>query len=355
MRRLTWLCVAILAATGCSKKEEAPKAPEPPLTNRKPDPPPEPPKPAVDPAVLARGDYLVNVVMNCAACHTPIGPTGPVMEKRFAGGLEFPEPFGTWRSPNITQDQKTGIGSWTDEQIAAAIRTGKRPNGDQMYPIMPYMFYNVLSDDDIKAVVAYLRTIAPIENAVAGNTDLKLPKIPAPPPAGTAPADDPVAQGAYYASLMHCAQCHTPMGPEGPDMKKLMAGDSHGMEMPAFLGTGKLYSANVTPDKKTGIGSWSDDDVIAVITQLKKKDGSPVMGPMAILGMNWGKMQPEHVKGVVAWLRSLPPVENKIPKSTFKPAGPPPGAAPPGEAPKGEAPKGEAPKGEAPAGEAPQK
>ncbi len=281
---------------------------------------------AADPAIVARGDYLVNVVMNCGACHTPMGPQGPDMAKKFAGGLEIPEEFGTWRSLNITQDKKTGIGGWTDEQIATAIREGKRPNGDQLYPIMPYPFYNTLSDADVKAVVAYLRTIPPVENAVAGVTDLKLPKVPVPKPSGKEPESTPVAQGAYYATLMHCGQCHTPMDPKtmAPIADKPMAGGQK-FSMPMF-GTGELYAANITPDKKTGLGGWTDDDYMNAISKLKHKDGSPIMGPMSLLGMNWNKMQPEHMKDVLAWMKDLKPIENKVPKSTFKPKGPPPGA-----------------------------
>lgn len=278
-----------------------------------------------DPKVVERGDYLVNVVMNCGACHTPFGPNGaPDMSKKFAGGLEVPEVFGTWRSLNITQDKKTGIGGWTDEQIAALIRTGKRPNGDQLFPIMPYGFYNVLSDKDVKAVVAYLRTIPPVENAVAGNTDLKLPKPTLPAPKGTEPEATPIGRGGYLATLMHCAQCHTPLDEKTmtPLEDKAFSGGQK-FELP-FMGTGVLYSQNITPDKKTGIGAWSDDEITNALTKLKHKDGKPIVGPMMILGMNWSKMQEGDVKDVVAWLRSVKPVENKIPASTFKMKAPPP-------------------------------
>jgi mono/diheme cytochrome c family protein len=160
------------------------------------------PKPAVpDPAVVARGNYLVNVVMSCAGCHTPLGPQGPDMRRAFAGGLEMPEAFGTWRSLNITPDPKTGIGGWTDEEIMNAVREGRRPDGTQLFPIMPYTDFHALSDEDGRAVAAYLRTLEPVENAVARATDLKLPKPPVPPAKGTPPpAPTPVARGAYLVS-----------------------------------------------------------------------------------------------------------------------------------------------------------
>lgn len=281
---------------------------------------------SADPKMVARGDYLVNNVMGCPACHTPMGPQGPDMSKKFAGGLEVPEVFGTWRSLNITQDKKTGIGGWTDEQIATLIREGKRPNGDQVFPIMPYPFYNHLSDTDVKSIVAYLRTIKPIENAVEGNKDLKLPKVPVPKPEGKEPGKEPAAQGAYYATIMHCAQCHTPMDEKtgAPIEAKAFAGGQK-FTLP-FMGTGDLYSANITPDKKTGIGDWTDDQILTAIKEQKKKDGKPINGPMTILGMGWRGMHEDDLKNVVAFLHSLKPIENKVPKSSFKPR-PPPGAA----------------------------
>jgi mono/diheme cytochrome c family protein len=338
------ICAGAALLPACTKEEvkvtaeaAAPSASPSTATSKAAELPKEAPK--ADPAVLARGDYLVNVVMNCAACHTPMGPAGPDMAKRFAGGLEITEPFGTWRSPNITQDKKTGIGGWTDEQIATAIREGKRPNGDQLFPIMPYPFYHSLSDADVKAVVAFLRTIPAMENTVAGNTDLKLPKVPMPKPKGEAPAADPVAQGAYYSTIMHCGQCHTPMDEKtgAPQTDKLMSGGQK-FNLPPVMGTGDLFASNITPDKKTGIGSWSDDDITNAMTKLKHKDGAPIFGPMALLGMNWSKMEAGDLKNVVTWLHSLKPIENKVAKSTFKPKGPPPGAPGGSAAPSGSAP-----------------
>ncbi len=288
--------------------------------------------------VLARGEYIAGVA-GCALCHTAFGPKGPALDKMWAGGLEIPEAFGTWRSPNITQDKKTGIGGWSDEEIIAAVRQGKRPDGSQMYPIMPYPFYNAMSDGDAKALVAYLRTIPAIENAVAGNTDLKLPKMEVPPAKGAEPGDDPVKRGEYLAALAHCAVCHTPMGPEGMDMSKFMAGGSP-MEIPAF-GEGALHPPNLTPHPETGIGTWTDAEITTALREMKKKDGSPILGPMAMYQMGWAKISDQDIAAIIAYLRSLPPIENAVPKSTFKPHGPPPDAPPPGDADAGAAPGGD--------------
>lgn len=338
-------CILAVCGLVAACDEKKPAAADPPTGSARADsaapvasaevaPPPP------DPALVARGDYLVNKVMACPVCHTPLGANGaPDMAKKLAGGLEIPEVFGTWRSPNITQDKKTGIGGWTDEQIATALREGKRPNGDQLFSIMPYPFYNKLSDKDVKAVVAYLRTVAPVENAVAGNRDLKIPKLTMPKPSGAEPDAAPVAQGAYLASLMHCAQCHTPLDEKTmkPIEDKAFAGGFK-FEIP-FMGKGELYALNITPDKKTGIGSWTDDEIAAAITKQKRKNGAEIQGPMRLLGMGWAHMEATDVKNLVAFLRSLKPIENQVPKSTFKP-NPPPGAASASPASSGGAPGG---------------
>jgi hypothetical protein len=321
-----------LSAGACKKDEDnkaAAQKPDQPADNpadKPADNPADKPeeKPAADPKLIERGAYLSNM-MGCPLCHTPMGPQGPDMSKAFAGGLEIPEEFGTWRSPNITQDKETGIGGWTDEQIIAAIREGKRPDGENLFPVMPYLMYNVLSDDDAKAMVAFLRTIPAVSNKVERLTDLKLPKIPAPPAKGLpASTDDPVAHGAYNASLMHCVMCHTPMTEKGPDMSKAFAGGMK-FSVPMF-GEGDLYAPNLTPDA-TGIKDYSDEDLMNAIMKMKKKDGTMIQGPMAMYQGTWSQLQEDDVKHVIAFLRTLKPIKNKIPKSTFKPKAPP--AAPP--------------------------
>lgn len=320
MRTTLFLLCLSLSLVACKKDEKAApaddkgaaKAPdEAPVT-----PPTEEPEAPADP-IVERGKYLAGL-MGCENCHTPFGPQGPDQSMLFAGGLEIPEVFGTWRSLNITQDKETGIGDWTDEQIITAIREGKRPNGDQLYPIMPYLFYNSMSDYDAKALVSYLRGIKSIANKVERVDDLKMPKIPAPPAKGEVPdTSNPVAHGAYLTSLMHCAACHTPMGPKGLDMSKAFSGGME-LEIP-MLGEGKLYTANLTPDEKTGIGNWSDEEIIASMKEMKKRDGRIIVGPMAMYQRGWFELKDEDAKAITAFLRSLPPIVNEVPKSTFKP------------------------------------
>src|SRR6185437_14237005 len=118
-------------------------------------------------ALIKRGDYLVNGILTCGNCHTPKGPQGDIMEKAFSGGLSWDEPPFKVTAPNITQDKETGIGKWTDAQIKTLMRTGIRPNGAHIAMVMPTGFYHIMTERDLDAVVAYLRTIKPIKNTVA--------------------------------------------------------------------------------------------------------------------------------------------------------------------------------------------
>ncbi|MCB9573898.1 MAG: c-type cytochrome [Kofleriaceae bacterium] len=336
-RSILSVAAALIAVAACHRDDDRPARPDAPAPAAAVDPGPAATATpaAVDPAVLARGDYLVNVVMNCGGCHTPMTADGrPDDARRLAGGLEVREPFGTWRSPNITQDRRTGIGDWTDAEIAAAIREGVRPSGDRLYPIMPYTFYRDLADDDVAAIVAYLRTVPAVTHAVAGNTELALPRPALPPPSGRAPAATPAARGAYLASLMTCGHCHTPLDATGaPDRTRPMAGGM-AFDLPPFLGTGQVFAANLTSDPETGLGRRSDDELARAITALVKHDGTPVVGPMALMGARWSTLRPDDVAALVAYLRTVPPVVNHVPPSTFVPAAAPPApAAGPGDGP----------------------
>ncbi|MBV8840218.1 MAG: c-type cytochrome [Alphaproteobacteria bacterium] len=118
----------------------------------------------------ARGKYLVTV-MSCNDCHTPGYFFGKPDMARFLGGsdvgFEIPG-LGVFHGPNLTPDKDTGLGSWTDAQVATALTTGKRPDGRELAPIMPYRAFATLAKDDIDAIVAFLRTLAPVKNKVEG-------------------------------------------------------------------------------------------------------------------------------------------------------------------------------------------
>ena len=123
-----------------------------------------------DEAQIARGKYLVSIA-GCSDCHTPGGMLGSPDMKRYLGGsdvgFEIPG-LGVFAGRNITPDKETGIGNWTSDQIAAAITTGKRPDGRQLAPIMNYASFSYLTKEDVAAVVAFLQSLPPVKHQVEG-------------------------------------------------------------------------------------------------------------------------------------------------------------------------------------------
>jgi mono/diheme cytochrome c family protein len=252
---------------------------------------------------LERGDYLINGIVACGNCHTPQGPGGPVAGMELAGGLVIEEPELTVITPNITPDPKTGIGKWSDEEIITAIREGRRPDGSIIGPPMPIALYREMSDVDARALVAYLRQVPPVRNAVRKNAyPFPLPASYGPPVGSVpeVPRHDPVRYGAYLAGpLGHCIACHTPMVDlEADYAHRLGAGGNE------YLGPwGVSTSRNITPD---GIGDWSDGQVRLAITEGIGVEGSPLLPPMAFSYYN--TLSEADLDALVAYLRSLPPV-----------------------------------------------
>lgn len=257
---------------------------------------------------LERGAYLTNSIMACGNCHTPQGPDSPVAGRDHAGGTVFDEVPFTAYAPNITPDAATGIGSWTDAQIGAAIRDGVRPDGSIIGPPMPVPFYRVLSDRDLEAVIAYLREIPPAANVVPRSVyRMPLPASYGPPARNVpdVPRDDLVRYGAYLASIGHCLECHTPMTPQGHDMSRAGAGGT------VFRGPwGVSTAANITQDAVTGIGTWTDAQIRAAITQGLHPDGTRLAPPMGYA--YYANMAEEDLDALVAWTRTLKPVRNAV-------------------------------------------
>lgn len=140
--------------------------------------------------LVARGRYVVETIGACGNCHTPKGPTGDLPGRHLAGGAVFDEPPFRAVAPNITPDPETGIGRWTDAQIALAIREGRRPDGSIIGPPMPIELYRGLSDRDLAAIVAYLRTVPPVSNPLP-RSEYRIPLPPSYGPPVTVVADPP--------------------------------------------------------------------------------------------------------------------------------------------------------------------
>jgi mono/diheme cytochrome c family protein len=252
-----------------------------------------------------RGSYLVNTVLTCGNCHSPKGPTGDIPGKEFSGGLSFDEPPFKVTAPNITQDKDTGIGNYTDAQLKAVLRKGTKANGVPVAMVMPSGFYEIMTERDLNAVVAYLRTLKPISNKVP-DPIYKMPQGHPIPPGGEKPfteamLTDKVKKGFYLATIAHCMECHTPFGERGRDFtNRLGAG---GAEFPGPWGM--AVSRNITSSKAKGLGDWTDAEIKRAITQGVRKDGSKLKGPMGF--GYYARMKDADLDAIVAWLRTVPP------------------------------------------------
>ena len=257
--------------------------------------------------LIKRGDYLINGILTCGNCHSPKGMPVAVAGKEFSGGLSWDEPPFKVTAPNITTDKDTGIGAWTDAQIKTVMRTGIRPNGVHTAMIMPTDFYRIMTERDLDAVIAYLRTLKPVSNQVADPV-YKMPQVDHVLPGGEQPYTeammaDKLKKGFYLVTIAHCMECHTPMekGVRKFDTR-LGAG---GFE---FHGPwGVSASRNITSSKTKGIGTWTDDEIKRAITKGISKDGSKLKPPMGY--EYYATLTPDDLDAIVAYLRTVPAVE----------------------------------------------
>jgi mono/diheme cytochrome c family protein len=269
-------------------------------------------------ADIARGKYVFGATGGCG-CHTEPGKGKPVN----AGGRKIDAPFGTVYSTNITPDRETGIGTWTNEQIITAIRLGRRPNGERILPVHPFMAFNGMAEEDLKALVAYLRTLPPVsrQNQAKRITvplfeSVFLPTWLAafaaretPPP--TAPTGG-LARGEYLVKAVgHCGECHTPRGiTQAVDNTRFLAGNPKGPE--------NSEVPNITPDRQTGL-RWSVEEIVEYLGTGNKPDGDTAGSLMSqvIHGTTAGfkDMTRADRTAIAQFLKSVPPVKNTIGKS----------------------------------------
>ena len=264
---------------------------------------------ARDPSRVDRGRYLAEHVSNCFACH----PTGPKLTGQHHWGHDSGIPGEVWAS-NITPDTDTGLGNWTDGQIVRAIREGVDNDHEALAPVMPYLDFAAMSDEDARSVVAFLRT-RPAEHIEVPPHKFDFPfslvvnPIPKPVEAPVKAPDrhDKLAYGKYLAGLAACASCHTPWGQQGPDTKLQFAG---GRTFGPDHADGKeVVSPNITSDPETGIGAWTDDEIREVITMGKLPGDKLLRGPMPSKG--YSGMTDEDLAALVAYVRTIPPIKHK--------------------------------------------
>jgi cytochrome c553 len=310
-------------------------------------------KVAATPDRLVRGGYLVNQVCACGACHTT-RENGHLTESErtdayLGGGNIFVAhgmSDGVW-IPNITPDPETGVGNWSDDELMRAIRDGVGRDGHFMLPFMPFTSYQHLSEEDVRSIVAYLRTVPPFkqpkprqENQLAFMPRMLFTKIgvqmhppahdvpgppPPPQPSGKPDVDEKalkehlIARGRYVTTIGVCGECHslTKKGPRKPEDPQYLAGSEGPMEDPTF---GKVWARNLTPDKETGLGKYWPDQIKQAIRDGKRLDGKRMAPPMSIMIPHYSGMAEDDLDAVVAYLKSLPPTKHQVPERELVPA-----------------------------------
>lgn len=281
------------------------------------------------PTTLARGQYLFDHVAGCADCHSTRDWTkygGPIVPgtvgkggELFGKNLGLP---GDFYAPNITP---AGVGEWTDGELVRAITAGVSRHGEPLFPIMPYPVFGRMAKDDVEAIVAYMRTLPAIANSVPARTftfpmQFIVRTLPTPPAYTTRPdGRDRIRLGEYLAA--GCTDCHSPAKQGTPIPGMAFAG---GTEFPLPDG-GYVRSANLTPDMKTGLGGWSEE---AFVTRFKAMAERPDVELKSAAQrrrntvMPWkllGGMTNEDLGAIFAYLRTLPPVENRVQKHSDTP------------------------------------
>jgi len=276
------------------------------------------------PKMIERGKYLANHVTVCIDCHSKRDwsyYSGPIKDGTFGmGGDVFDEKTagvpGILYSANITPH---GIGDWTDGELYRLITTGVTNDNRAIFPLMPYPAYSKMDPNDVKAIIAYLRTLDPIENEV-GKSSLNFPlnlivkTIPSEPKPSKLPdRSNTLAYGKYLTNIAACGDCHTPSEKGTPLPGMEFAG---GFEFKsAELGT--VRSANITPDKNTGIGNWTEDQFLARFkSYLPDSNGYiPVAKGDKQTVMPWtmyAGMEEQDLRAIYQYLRTLKAVKNRV-------------------------------------------
>ena len=268
--------------------------------------------------IVKRGEYLAKAA-DCMVCHTAPGGAD------YAGGLAFPLPFGTLYSTNITADKDTGIGNYSDQDFLDAVQRGIRKDGARLYPAMPYTSYTFMTDADVLAIKAYLLSLPAVPRQNQRDM-LQFPfnqrwsmifwSLAFNPNTRFAPNTEKSAEwnrGAYIAeALAHCGDCHTPRN-------LAFALDNHRKFGGAVAAGWRAY--DITSDKGTGIGSWSDEEVFAYLAKGHATGRGTASGPMGeAVDHSFSQMDPADIRALVTYLRSIPAVASSEPATIAPPA-----------------------------------
>jgi len=272
----------------------------------------------VTPQSLERGRYIFNSSSACVDCHSEhdlTKPDHPVLENMQGAGevMPFSNLPGRVVASNLTPDLGTGTGSWTDDELARAIREGVRKDGQALFPMMPYEHYRHMSDEDLASVVVYLRSLPPVRHPLP-KTEIIFPVkylIRSVPQPVTAPVSAPdssnqVPYGAYRVELAGCIDCHSPMDKGQPLPGMDFAGGQ------VFTGKwGNTVSPNITPDA-SGIGYYDE----ALFLQVMRTGYVKARKLDALMPVEQYKgMTDEDLKAIFAYLRTLRPIHHRVDNS----------------------------------------
>ncbi len=284
-------------------------------------------KASTDSLVIARGKYLVNGPAHCGGCHTSMDDVmrfDAGEEVEFKGGWELAFPgFGTFTSANLTSDKETGIGKFTDAEIARSLRYGIGTDGRALFPMMPFQG---LSDEDLTAIISYLRTLPPVKNQVKPMdygflykallaVGMVKPEGPKETPPSTVSIEPTAKYGKYIAyHVANCYTCHTEVDMNtGEFIGKDFAGKAY-FEPDAFSDGYSFMSPNLTPDKETGImANWTEETFVQRFKSGRVHKGSP---------MPWGaysRMDTLDLQALYRFFKTLEPVNNKIEQIVYEP------------------------------------
>ena len=272
-------------------------------------------------ARVTHGEYLANHVTVCMDCHSTRDWSkyaGPVTPGTFGkGGEYFNEDMGfpgKFYSKNLTPDH---LSNWTDGDIYRAITTGVSKNGDPLFPVMPYVYYGKMDKEDIYDIIAYIRSLKPIQNVTpAHEVDFPMniilntiPKDGNPQP--RPPKTDTIKYGEYLVMAAACIECHTPVKRGQIIIDKAFTGGRE-FNMP----NGVVRSANITSDESTGIGSWTLEIFVARFKSYANADNLPVLTKNEVNTiMPWpmySGMDSTDLVSIYKYLVSLKPVKNKV-------------------------------------------
>jgi mono/diheme cytochrome c family protein len=258
--------------------------------------------------LIERGEYLTRAA-DCVVCHTAQGGAP------FAGGRAFVLPFGTMYSTNITPDAETGIGSYTDANFLEAVHKGIGRNDTRLYPAMPYASYTYMSDADALAIKAYLFSLKPL-HAPAPANDLAFPfnqrslmalwSMFFNPDRRYEPNTERSAswnRGAYLVEAMeHCGECHTPRN-------LLFALNNRDKFAGAIQAGWRAY--NITPDRRSGVGEWSEADLARYLSIGHADGRGTAAGPMGeAVDESLSRLKPSDIAAMVEYLRSVASVSS---------------------------------------------